>query len=230
MAHAQQAEFVGIVKRHLPQFFTAGSVIEMGSLDINGSVRHQFSVARYVGVDLAPGPGVDLVSLGHQVDLPSSSFDCAVSMNCFEHNPYWLDTFINMLRLARAGGLVVVSTATTGCREHGTRRSAPESSPHTVAQGWTYYRNLTERDFTRRLALRRWLSDWRFFVSHESYDLYFVGLRLGAGALLPAALEADVLARFRPWRSAKALKRFIKVALLRNFWSSPLSYYFSGKR
>jgi SAM-dependent methyltransferase len=231
MAHEQQSEFIEIVRRHLPHYFSGSRVIEMGSLDINGSVRGQFSAATYVGVDLGPGPGVDLVSCGHEVDLPSGSFDCAISAECFEHNPYWLETFLNMLRLTRGGGLVLFTCATTGRREHGTRRSAPESSPFTVGRGWTYYRNLAARDFLERVDLAAWLSDWRFIVSHESYDLYFVGLRLGPERpKLPAAIDADLRTRFTPWRSKRALKRRVKVALMGDFWSSPLSYYLRGRR
>jgi SAM-dependent methyltransferase len=231
MANEQQAEFIQIVKDHLPNYFSGTRVIEMGSLDINGSARPQFDAAHYVGVDLGPGPSVDVVAPGHLLDEPSGSYDCAVSANCFEHNPYWLETFVNMLRLVREGGLVLFACPTTGYREHGTRRSAPEASPHTVSLGWDYYRNLTERDFTSRIDLRRWCSDWRFFVDHETYCLYFVGLRGGPGQpRLPSQLELDVRERFHPWRSARALKRCVKVALFGNFLSSPPTYYLRGRR
>ena len=231
MAHSQQAEFVGIVKRHLPLYFSGGRVIEMGSLDINGSVRGHFNAAEYVGVDLAPGPGVDLVCSSHEVDLPPGSFDCAISLECFEHNPFWVETFLNMLRLTRGDGLVLMTCATTGRREHGTPRSSPESSPFTVARGWSYYRNLDERDFGGRIDFAACFSDWRFIVAYESYDLYFVGLRLRPQRLkLPPAIDGELRMRFSPWRSARALKRYLKVALLGNFWRSPLSYYLRGRR
>jgi SAM-dependent methyltransferase len=231
MACESQGEFIEIVKRHLPGFFTGSRVIEIGSLDINGSARPHFSAARYVGVDLGPGPSVDLVAPGQLVDEPTGSYDCAITLNCFEHNPYWLETFINMLRLVREGGLVLLTCASTGYREHGTTRSAPEASPLTVGLGWSYYRNLTARDFARHLELSRWLSDWRFYVDHESYCLFFVGLRGGPhGGKLPAALEHDVRGRFSPWRSSRAVRHRAKVAMFGNFLSSPLSYYFRGRR
>jgi hypothetical protein len=112
-----------------------------------------------------------------------------------------------------------------------TRHTAPQSSPFTVARGWSYYRNLTERNFVERVDFAAWFSDWRFIVAHEAYDLYFIGLRLGPQRLeLPAAIEADLRRRFSPLRSARALKRYLKVALFGNFLSSPLSYYVRGKR
>ena len=231
MATDQQAEFIQIVKRHLPQFFSRTRVIEMGSLDINGSVRGHFDAAQYVGVDLGSGPGVDVVTPGQMLDEPSGSYDCAISANSFEHNPFWLETFINMLRLVREGGLVLFTCASTGYREHGTKRSSPESSPLTIEIGWDYYRNLTERDFTSRLDLRRWCKDWRFFVDRETYCLYFVALRGGlSNPNLPEMLELDVCKRFNLWHSARALKHRVKIAVVGNFLSSPLSYYLRGRR
>lgn len=231
MGELKQADFIEIVKRHLPAFFAGARVIEMGSLDINGSVRGHFSGGTYVGVDLAPGPGVDLVSGAHEIDHPDGSYDVAISSDCFEHNPCWLETFRNMLRLTREGGLVLFTCASTGYREHGTRRSAPEASPLTIAAGWDYYLNLTEADFTRRLDLRRWCSDYAFVADYESYRLCFVGRRGEKGASpLPPLLVPNLNERFNVWGSARAMKRRVKVALFGNFLSSPLSYYFLGKR
>lgn len=202
MAHEEQTEFVQIIKRHLPSYFSGSKVIEIGALDINGSIRGMFQSQLYVGVDLDAGPSVDLIGPGQLVDLPSESFDCAVSLECFEHNPFWLETFVNMLRMTRRDGMVVMTCATTGRREHGTCRSSPEASPFTSARGWTYYRNLTEKDFTTRLDLQNWFSDWRFFLSYESYDLYFVGLRHGPSeSRIDSAFDAEVRRRFSPWRS-----------------------------
>jgi len=231
VATDQEAEFIQIVERHLPQFFSGTRVVEMGSLDINGSVRSHFNAAHYVGVDLGAGPGVDVVTPGQLLDEPSGSFDCAISASSFEHNPYWLETFVNMLRLVREGGLVLFTCASTGYREHGTRRSSPESSPLTVEIGWDYYKNLTERDFTRRLDLRLWCADWRFYVDHDTYCLYFVAMRGGLSDLnLLERLERDMRERFNPWHSARALKHRVKIAVFGNFLSSPISSYLRGRR
>ncbi len=50
------------------------------------------------------GPGVDVVSSGHALDFPDETFDVTLSCECFEHNPYWLETFRNMHRMTKAGG------------------------------------------------------------------------------------------------------------------------------
>lgn len=229
MAHHQEFEFIAAVKAALPQFFSGQRVLEVGSLDINGSIRTAFEACDYTGADLSPGPGVDIACAGQLLAFPSGHFDVCLSCECFEHNPYWVETWANMLRMTRPGGLVLMSCATTGRREHGTTRSAPESSPFTVEHGWNYYRNLTQADFENRFDLDQWFSDHGFVVSAESFDLYFVGI-VKDGPPLPATLLADLRRRFSPSRSAKALKRRLKMLVLRNMFSSPPSAYMKGRR
>ena len=229
MAHAQQLEFIDAVKAALPSCFEGRRVLEVGSLDINGSVRSAFTDCEYTGADLAAGPGVDIVCPGQMLGFATGHFDVSVSCECFEHNPYWVETWANMLRMTRSGGLVLMSCATTGRREHGTARSTPDASPFTVAGGWSYYRNLTRFDFESRLDLGRWFSDHAFIASPESFDLYFVGIRTG-GAKLPEALVARLQQRFRPLRSGKAFKRWLKAGVLGNALSSKVSAYLRGRR
>ncbi len=229
MAHHQQLEFIDAVKAELPEFFRRRRVLEVGSLDINGSIRSAFADCDYTGTDLSPGPGVDLACPGQMLAFPSQSFDVSLSCECFEHNPYWVETWSNMLRMTRPGGLVLMTCATTGRREHGTARGAPESSPFTVEHGWNYYRNLSRADFERRFDLRRWFTDHEFIVSAESFDLYFVGI-LKDGPPLPAGMIPALRRRFAPSRSPKALKRRLKMLVLGDVLSSPLSAYLKGRR
>lgn len=174
MAHIEQREFFESVKAKFPQYFDNVEVIEIGSLDINGTVRDFYSnTPRYIGVDLAEGKGVDLVAEGQDVDFPDDSFDVAVSAECFEHNPYWAETFANMHRMARS--FVVFTCASEGRPEHGTTRTTPENSPFTVK--WDYYRNLIEPDFRKEFNLDTMFSDYKFSYNPVSRDLYFWGVK-----------------------------------------------------
>ena len=179
MAHPEQAEFFSSVRAHYPASFDGARVLEVGSLDINGSVRELFADCRYTGVDLQLGPGVDLACQGQLLEFPSGHFDTTISAECLEHNPFWRETVANMLRMTRPGGLVLISCATTGRFEHGTARTNPDASPFTSAEKWEYYQNLTLADIEASLNLAGWLSDWRGWVNFVSRDLYFVGLRRG---------------------------------------------------
>lgn len=222
MAHPEQAEFFSAVRTHYPAAFDRARVLEVGSLDINGSVRELFTVCDYTGVDLQPGPGVDLACQGQLADFPTGHFDTTISAECLEHNPFWRETVANMLRMTRPGGLVLISCATTGRLEHGTTRTNPDASPFTAAQNWNYYRNLTARDLSTSLHLEGWLSDWASWVNYITRDLYLVGQRRGgdAAALAPE-MRAWMDARYAMTASAKALRRGLKTRLLGDILSRP---------
>ena len=221
MAHPAQAEYFDSIRAHYPAHFDGVRVLEVGSLDINGSVRDMFHACDYTGVDLQPGPGVDLACPGHLLALPTASFDTVISAECFEHNPFWRETLANMLRMTRPGGLVVISCATTGRMEHGTSRTNPDASPFTVAEKWDYYRNLTARDLEQGVHMAGWLADWRSWVNYISRDLYFIGVRHGGTAKLEPALVHLLDARYAMSASAKSLRRGLKTMLLGDLRSRP---------
>lgn len=221
MAHPEQAEFFSSVRAHYPASFDGARVLEVGSLDINGSVRELFSNCCYTGADLQLGPGVDLACQGQLLEFPSGHFDTTISAECLEHNPFWRETVANMLRMTRPGGLLLISCATTGRFEHGTARTNPDASPFTSAEKWEYYQNLTLADIEASLNLAGWLSDWRGWVNFVSRDLYFVGLRRGASAALSEAMKQQLDARYAMTASAKALRRGLKSRLLGDLLSRP---------
>lgn len=213
MAHYTQHQFVRWVKDFFPAFFNGRSVLEVGSLDINGSVRPFFTDCRYLGLDVGPGPGVDLVCGGQDYDAPDASFDVVCSFEAMEHNPHWQATFANMLRLLKPGGLLLMSCATRGRPEHGTTRTNPGDSPLTIGIGWDYYRNLTAADFEQAFDLSAMFS--RHFAAHyyQGCDLFFVGFRAGAA---PPAGVTQAFARLR-WRYA--LRNLLQAEARQAWWS-----------
>ncbi len=191
MSHLQQLIYFASIARRFPRYFEGVRVLEIGSLNINGSIRQFFRGCEYLGVDLGPGPDVDLVCAGQDLALPDASFDVTCSTECFEHNPHWRETFANMIRMTRPGGMVCVTCATEGRPEHGTRRTTPTDSPFTSVDS-DYYRNLVADDFRQALDLDAAFAWHEFHVDHSSFDLYFCGLRpplpadLGKAQLYPA--------------------------------------------
>ncbi len=176
MSHPEQLQFVESIKEQYPLKFRNAKVLEVGSLDINGSVRQFFTSCTYIGIDVGEGKGVDEVAEGQEYNGKVNSFDTIISCECFEHNPHWVDTFNNMIRMTKKGGLIIMTCATTGRPEHGTTRTKPKDSPLTIGKGWDYYQNLTEADFTKSIDLSKF-SSYKFSVNDTAKDLYFYGIK-----------------------------------------------------
>jgi hypothetical protein len=175
MAHQAQFDFVHSVKNRYPDMFGGRTkVLEVGSLNINGTIRNLFSTSFYIGIDLELGPGVDLAAPGHTVLFADRFFDLSISCECFEHNPYWVETFLNMVRMTDK--MVVFTCATTDRPEHGTTRTSEAESPFTTGI-WDYYQNLTEDDFKEYIELEKHFAFYEFTSNETAHDLYFWGIR-----------------------------------------------------
>lgn len=197
MSHPEQLGFFRAVTTANAALIAQGRVLEIGSYDVNGTIRALFSSAGdYVGVDLDEGPGVDRVGFGHEVTDSDGSFDVAISGECFEHDPHWRETFTNMARLTRPGGLVAFSCASRGRPEHGTRRTDSTLSPGTQHVGLDYYRNLVRADF-EELPLSNWFSDWEFWYLPTHFDLYFAGVKKGLDSPVAQVPDASDIKRLQ---------------------------------
>jgi SAM-dependent methyltransferase len=194
MAHAEQMFFVNSIRSNLPSYFQSKRVLELGSLNINGTVRDFFNDCDYLGIDVGDGPGVDLVCRGENYPGNAKSFDVVISCEMMEHNPDWRETFLNMMRLIRGDGLMVISCATVGRRQHGTTSYTPFDSPLTVSGGQDYYRNLTESDFSGIINLSSIFAVHSFFTDHASHDLYFMGIGCNAESAVKKRAEALIVA------------------------------------
>ena len=71
MAHTNQILYCESVKTKYPQFFKNVKVLDIGSLDINGSNRYLFEDCDYLGIDVGEGRNVDLVCVGHEFEVPN---------------------------------------------------------------------------------------------------------------------------------------------------------------
>lgn len=94
------------------------SVLDVGSMDVNGSYRTLFDdpAWSYTGVDMAPGAGVDKVLPGPYdwSNIQTASFDVVVSGQAFEHIEYPWVTILEVARILRPGGLVCIIVPSAG--------------------------------------------------------------------------------------------------------------------
>lgn len=181
-------QFIANLKNKYPQYFANCFVLEIGSHNINGTIRDFFENCNYLGIDVGHGPCVDIVCSGHEFNAANDMFDMVISTECFEHNPYWFETFMNMIRICKPGGMISFTCASSGRPEHGTSRSDPGSSPLSNSIGWgEYYKNLTSSDFKDKINFDDYFSpsEYKFIESYyhvnilyeHPMDLYFWGIK-----------------------------------------------------
>lgn len=115
--HESVMEFVAEV---LPPPAVRGlRVLEVGSYDVNGSVRSFLAPVAgvYVGIDIRPGPGVDVVcDAAHAGEL--GLFDVVVSTEMMEHAADWRASLRGIVRALRVGGVLALTMRGPGAGRH----------------------------------------------------------------------------------------------------------------
>jgi SAM-dependent methyltransferase len=181
--HIQIRRWIGCVAAQFPEYFHDKKVLDVGSLDVNGTNRGHFVRCEYTGIDIGPGLGVDYVSKCHEFKVFSDGyFDVVISTDMLEHDQYWAKSITRMVELLKPGGLWLWTCAGRWRFEHGTTLRFPESSPYTVqTPGWeSYYRNLVPEDIRTTLDLDKLFCDYELRelpTENWGIDLQFWGIK-----------------------------------------------------
>jgi cyclopropane fatty-acyl-phospholipid synthase-like methyltransferase len=93
------------------------SIIEIGSRDINGTVRSLFPAASWTGLDLYPGPAVDVVTDAMDY-VPGALVDRVVCCEVFEHSQNWGEILTHAATWIRPGGRMLITCAGPGREPH----------------------------------------------------------------------------------------------------------------
>ena len=164
--HRQAFEFC---KGVVPVIRQTRRVLEVGSYNVNGSVRELFPFSEYFGIDVRPGRGVDHVAdLAAMTDEQFTNwsdalelFDVVISTETLEHvaDPSLLVE--RMRAMCAAGGVVVITAA------------GPKREPHSGLDGGAlrpgeHYRGISEAE------LREWLAPCAVVLTatREREDVY----------------------------------------------------------
>ena len=94
------------------------TVLDLGSMDVNGSYREIFDHPkwRYQGLDLAEGENVDIVlkNTYSWKEVKSDSVDVLVSGQAFEHMEFFWITMLEVARVLKPGGLCCIIAPSSG--------------------------------------------------------------------------------------------------------------------
>jgi hypothetical protein len=97
-------------------------MLEVGSLDVNGTVRSVLghAVTSYYGVDIRPGPGVDEVLDVARLSerFGAEAFDLVTSTEMLEHCFDWQGALFQMLNVLRPDGVLLLTTRSPGFPLH----------------------------------------------------------------------------------------------------------------
>lgn len=99
------------------------SVLEVGALDVNGTVRPIVSglgPAHYLGVDMAAGPGVDEICDATQLieRFGRDEFDLLISTELLEHVRDWRRVISQFKQVLKPGGIALLTTRSPGFPYH----------------------------------------------------------------------------------------------------------------
>ncbi len=92
------------------------TVVELGSLDVNGSLRATCPpVATYIGLDVTSGTGVDVViDPNGSLPITANSVDLVLASSVFEHDLFFWETFLELVRITKMGGLIYINAPSNG--------------------------------------------------------------------------------------------------------------------
>ena len=104
----------GVARALTETFDLPGPVLEIGSYQVAGQedladLRELFPGKPYVGLDMRPGPGVDLVADAQALPHADASLGTVIAMNTLEHVPRFWRALDEIRRVLRPGGALLLS-------------------------------------------------------------------------------------------------------------------------
>lgn len=92
------------------------NVLDVGSYDVNGTYRPLVEArhALYTGLDIRPGPNVDVVAEDniYMYPFPDQSFDAVICGNMLHNTTAFWNVIPEMVRVLRPGGLLAIVAPT----------------------------------------------------------------------------------------------------------------------
>jgi predicted SAM-dependent methyltransferase len=142
-------------------------VIEIGSRNVNGSVRSLFPNASWFGIDVEDGRDVDLVVDAMEFE-PEHQVDMVICCEVLEHAERWQEIILRAGGWLRLGGRLIITVAGPGRKPH----SAFDGGDVRAGE---YYANVSPEqlsEVTRRAGLVGFTQTFGAAV-----DVYYWGIK-----------------------------------------------------
>lgn len=105
-------------------------ILDVGSWNGgNGCLRPIFDMGQYLGLDIQKGPNVDVVGDASNIPFDNNTFDIVVSSSCFEHDPMFWISFLEICRVTKPSGYIYICAPSSGPYH-------PEKCP---GDSWRFY-------------------------------------------------------------------------------------------
>lgn len=105
------------LKKEYPNNFKDCRVLEIGSLNVNGTARDYFENCDYIGVDRDGGLDVDIAVDARETHF-DRQFDTLLILSVFEHDLDWKETLRHNLKWLKRGGMCFVCFGAEGNKPH----------------------------------------------------------------------------------------------------------------
>lgn len=89
-------------------------ILDVGSYDVNGTMKPIFEKGQYIGLDMEEGPNVDIVGVSHDIPISDNEMDIVISSSCFEHDDMFWVSFHEMCRVLKPGGYMYIQAPSNG--------------------------------------------------------------------------------------------------------------------
>lgn len=162
-AHAGMANM--LTQLRIPRH-AAWTCLDVGGRRINTSTRDLMHRASWVGLDICPGPEVDIVA-DAATWIPDQRYQLVQSTELFEHTPDWRRIVATCARATRRYGYFLFTCASTGREPHGADGTIK------VPPG-QHYGNVPVADL--RIEMRRWFEQYEVAYRFPPGDAYGWGI------------------------------------------------------
>lgn len=114
MHPSAQINAIQFYNKYCTTLNSSSRILDIGSYDLNGTLKPIFKDHMYIGVDMIEGPNVNVVCTNDDIPFKDRFFDVIVTSSCFEHDSFFWLTFLEMCRLLKDGGYIYINAPSGG--------------------------------------------------------------------------------------------------------------------